>query len=301
MKKAAALIAATAIVVYTGCAMLEEESGVVNSEMTSEISVEKESSIAVVVNGGNVSRAAIDITESKIIKASFELNGPNETIIQPWIPGEDTLYFNVASSGEYKLTVLEEDANGVGNYTEKAFSVKAGINYSIAITLGMNIDIAVNENGDTASAGHEYYSVVKNSKWYPIYDTVANSWSELDIDYDKGILTGTIYRDTLSWSGIIADPGMSLNGYHSVGLRIMNNHPVVMTLGNCDRRGYPYELTIPASDSIVEHVIPFDQFIPGAFHMGDSLDLNDYVEFGFATMVMQDVVKFYVEDMVLLD
>lgn len=52
--------------VYTGFAMLKEEAGVVNSELTSEISVEKELKIAVVVAGGNALRAAVDIMEDSL-------------------------------------------------------------------------------------------------------------------------------------------------------------------------------------------------------------------------------------------
>ncbi len=259
MKKLATFLAATAVLVYTGCNM-EEESitgpSISKGDGQTEIAIQKKAPIAIVINSGIETRSSLSIDEQEIVRASFQLITPSGTeLFDTWEKnGSDTLFFDAEGSGMYYLTVVESDDEGSTTVSKHNFEVLAGKNYKLNITLGSSIEVVVDE-GSTPTIP-DYTNLVFNGKWYSVSDTINGSY--VNIDYLNNGLVASFHRPA-GWGTLIcATPYQDFTDFSSVSIEMQNSRPMMMSLVDSDDN--TYDVKVPANQNPEKHIFQFDEF-----------------------------------------
>lgn len=285
MKKLATLLAATAVMVYTGCNMYEEGQGIVTSEEKTVVANETKN-VAVVIKGASPkSRSALYIEENYVTEARITLISPTGLIVEQywsWEYPTDTLWFPAEGSGEYELLVEEVDESGNSNFDSHYFEVETGVNYKLYVELGTKIDIIVNDN-DTTGGYYETGNLINDLDWYA--DSNDSGYVEYDVWY--GNLMAYFDLSAAGSNGFASIVGFDSTidfAAHS-GLLVEHLASSDFTIALVDSEYNWYEYTVsggyPDSDTTFEYeymfvtdTIYFDSFKPAGWTGKDSLDLS---------------------------
>lgn len=298
MKKKSAFLAAAAVLVYTGCNLLEEP--VAGSQETTEtIEVQKENSIAVVVKGGSNSRATFNVEEHTTMKAEFLLfkDDPySEPVSRMWGGGgDDTLYFPMDGLGSYILTVVEYDENAEAYESSHKFEIKKNKLYEITVSLGGALKVNVDTGDKTPVTKDD--EILTNAKWYVEADSTTGSFASVELGDSAvySMLTG-------SDAALLCAPATAMKGYSSVALNCQNGQDAAMKFALVDTDGNHFQVRIRDEHFYKLNVISFNDFRIPNDSTESTIDPEKFSHFSFAAENAGDsTVWFCVNDMFFVE
>lgn len=297
MKKMSAFLAAAAVLVYTGCNILEEP--VAGSEETTEkIEVQKENSIAVVVKGSSNSRATFNVQEHTTMKAEFVLMKDDpyaESVYRLWGGGDnDTLYFPMDGIGSYILTVIEYDENAEAYESSHKFEIKESKLYEITVSLGGALKVNVDTGDKTPVTKDD--EILSNAKWYTEEDSTNGSYSTVEYG-DSAVYAMLSGPD----AALLCEPATSMKGYSSVALNCQNGQETAMKFALVDTDGNHFQVRIRTEHFYKLNVISFNDFRIPNDSTESTIDPEKFSHFSFAAEDADSTVWFSVNDLFFVE